>query len=47
MLKAMSANISRVAKILNDEKVDIEAELLFTAMGTNKLGPQLERLPRV
>lgn len=43
MLKAMAVNIHSVAKILKDEKVDIEAELFFTSRGRKKLSAQLER----
>src|SRR5689334_24137579 len=36
MLKAMAANVSSVAKILKDEKVDLDAELFFTSRGDRK-----------
>lgn len=45
MLKAMAVNIRSVAKILKDEKVDIEAELLFTSDGRKLLRPQLDKFP--
>ena len=45
MLKAMAANVSSVAKILKDEKVDLDAELFFTSRGRKKLSPQVEKLP--
>jgi hypothetical protein len=45
MLKAMAENISSVAKILKDEKIDIEAELFFTSRGRKKLTAQLENFP--
>src|ERR1041385_26948 len=43
MLKAMAANVSSVAKILKDEKVDLDAELFFTSRGRKKLSPQVEK----
>lgn len=45
MVKAMAVNIQSVAKILKDEKVDIDAELFFTARGRNKLSAQLDKFP--
>ena len=47
MLKAMSVNIRSVARILKNEKVDIEAELLFTSEGRKKLNGELEKFPGV
>ena len=44
-LKASAANIRSVAKIFKDEKIDLEAELLFTSTGRKKLRPQLEQFP--
>jgi hypothetical protein len=45
MLKAMSVNIRSVARILKDEKIDLEAELFFTSRGRKKLSAQLEQFP--
>lgn len=42
-LKAAAPNIRSVAKILKDEKVDIDPELLFTWDGRKLLRPQLEK----
>jgi hypothetical protein len=44
-LKAMAANVRSVARVLENEKVAIEAELLFTAPGRKKLAAQLETFP--
>jgi len=46
MMKAMSANIQSVARILKDEKVDLKGELLFTSRGRKKLSAELgEKFP--
>jgi hypothetical protein len=45
MLQAMAVNIRSVAKILKDERIDLEAELFFTSRGRNKLRVQLEKVP--
>lgn len=45
MLKQMAVNIRSVAKVLKDEKIDIEAELFFTSRGRKKLSAQLENFP--
>ena len=44
-LKAMAENIRNVAKLLKDEKIDLEAELFFTSQGRKKLRAQLEQFP--
>src|SRR5690348_17298280 len=44
-LKAAAPNIRSVAKILKDEKVDIDPELLFTRDGRKLLRPQHEKFP--
>ena len=46
MLKAMAVNIQSVSRILKDEKVDLEAELLFSSKGRKQLRVQLgEKFP--
>jgi hypothetical protein len=45
MLKAMAENIRSVARILKDQKIDIEAELFFTSRGRKKLAAQLANFP--
>lgn len=44
-LKAMAVNIRSIAKILQDQKIDIEAELFFTSQGRQELSAQLEKIP--
>ena len=44
-VKSMAVNISSVAKILKDEKIDLESGLFFTSRGRKKLSVQLEKLP--
>lgn len=44
-LKAMSVNVRSAARILENEKIAIEAELLFSAHGGKKLRAQLEKFP--
>src|SRR5690348_13358392 len=44
-LKAAAPNVRSVAKILKNEKVEIDAELLFTRDGRKLLLPQLEKFP--
>lgn len=44
-LESLALQIRSVAKLLQDEKIDLEAELFFTARGRKTLSAQLEKIP--